>query len=62
MALAHFDKNGVSYLNKDINADPTARQEFRSKGGRGVPLIEVGGEVMRGFNADRFDQLYARSG
>lgn len=56
-ALAYLDRRGVRYLNKDINADPEAREEFRKKGGRGVPLIEVDGEIMRGFNQQRLDEL-----
>jgi glutaredoxin len=59
-ALAYLDGKGISYVHKDITNDPEARREFRAKGGGGVPLIEVNGEAMRGFNASRFDQLLAR--
>lgn len=59
-ALAYLDGKGIFYVHKDVTNDPEARREFRAKGGGGVPLIEVNGEVMRGFNASRFEQLLAR--
>ena len=59
-ALAYLDRKGISYVHMDVTNDPEARKEFRAKGGRGVPLIEVNGEAMRGFNARRLDQLLAQ--
>ncbi len=61
-ALAYLDSKGIPYVHRNITTDPEARKEFRAKGGGGVPLIEVGGESMRGFNAPRLDQLLARGG
>ncbi len=61
-AIAYLESKGVAYVQKNITTDPEARKEFRAKGGRGVPLIEVGGKSMRGFNAPRLDQLLARQG
>jgi glutaredoxin len=59
-ALAYLDGEEIFYVHKDVTNDPEARREFRAKGGGGVPLIEVNGEAMRGFNASRFDRLLAR--
>ncbi len=61
-AMAYLESKGVAYVQKNITTDPEAKKEFRAKGGRGVPLIEVGGESMYGFNAPRLDQLLARQG
>ncbi len=58
-ARAYMDSKDISYVDKDVDTDPEAGQEFRAKGGRGVPLIEIDGEVMRGFDQDRFDEILA---
>lgn len=61
-ARAHFAKKGVSYIEYDVEKSPTANAEFKRLGGRGVPLIVHGANVMRGFRAESFDTLLARNG
>jgi glutaredoxin-like YruB-family protein len=56
--LAHLDRKGVPYVNKDIEKDPGAANELRRKtGSTAIPVIEVDGELVRGFDRDRIDQL-----
>jgi len=51
MAKRWLDERGIAYIEKDVEQNPQYLQEFRAKGGRGVPLIEVNGETHRGFNS-----------
>ncbi len=56
--LAHLDDKGIRYLNKDIEADDAYRQELRGKtGSTAVPVIEIGDELVRGFDVARIDHL-----
>jgi glutaredoxin len=57
-AREHFRKNGIDYVEHDIEKSPQARSEHQRLGGRGVPLILVGEQRMNGFNAARFDALF----
>jgi glutaredoxin len=61
--LAFLDERGVRYVNKDIEANDWNRDELIEKTGRtSIPVVEIGGEIIRGFNAERMEQLLARSG
>jgi glutaredoxin-like YruB-family protein len=61
--LEFLDQRGVPYVNKDIEADASNRQELIEKTGRtSIPVVEIGGEIIRGFNAARMEQLLAGSG
>lgn len=63
-AIAHLEDAGVAYVNKDIEADSAAEAEYleKARGRRGVPLIDVGGQIMQGYSRQRLDQLLARLG
>jgi glutaredoxin len=61
--LAFLDERGVRYVNKDIEANDWHREELIEKTGRtSIPVVEIDGEIIRGFNAARMEQLLARSG
>ncbi len=49
-AKAFFRERGVAYVDFDIEKDEQARREFERLEGRGVPLIVIGGEVIRGYD------------
>jgi glutaredoxin-like YruB-family protein len=56
--LAHLDDKGIRYVNKDIEANAAYRQELRGKtGSTAVPVIEIGEELVRGFDVARIDHL-----
>lgn len=47
---------GVKYVDKDIEEDPSARQELLNKLSgeyRGVPTTDIGGEIIVGFDRPR---------
>jgi glutaredoxin len=61
-ARAYFKKNGIAFVEHDVEKSEAAHAEYKRLGGRGVPLIVHGGNVMRGFNESSFEALVARSG
>jgi glutaredoxin len=58
-AIAHLEDRGVDYVNKDIEADADAEEEYLEKSGgrRGVPLIDVGGQIMQGYSRAALDRM-----
>jgi glutaredoxin len=60
-AARYLRHKGVSYVEKDVEADAAAAREMREKlaknGLRGgsIPVIDVRGKVMVGFNAQEID-------
>jgi glutaredoxin len=60
-ALAYMDRKGIPYVNHDVEQDEGARAEALEKtGGRpGVPVIDVAGSIMQGWNQRAFDSLLA---
>ncbi|HEX9183683.1 MAG TPA: glutaredoxin domain-containing protein [Burkholderiales bacterium] len=60
-ARAYFKRTNTTYVEHDIEKSAEARAEFKRLGGRGVPLILVGAEKLRGFNELAFESAYARA-
>ncbi|VAW43778.1 hypothetical protein MNBD_GAMMA02-694 [hydrothermal vent metagenome] len=52
-----LNMQGVKYKDLDIGKSATANAEFKSLGGRGVPLFLIQGEVIKGFNQNRVLEL-----
>lgn len=58
--IAFLDQRGIDYVNKDIEADPSYEEELREKTGRtSIPLVEIDGEQIRGFNPGQMTALLA---
>jgi glutaredoxin len=62
-AIAYLDQIGQDYVNKNVEQDEHARDEYlRLTGGRaGVPVIVVGDQWMQGWSQAHLDQLLAAS-
>ncbi len=60
-ARDYFAKKGISYVEHDIERSLATNAEFKRLGGRGVPLILVGGEKMSGFSEEGFEALRSRA-
>jgi glutaredoxin len=60
-ARAYFKQTNTAYVEHDIEKSADANAEFRRLGGRGVPLILVGNEKLRGFSELAFESAYARA-
>ena len=57
-----LEHNGVKFESKEIDLDETAKQEFFGKIGgeqnfRGVPVTDVNGELVLGFDRNKLAQL-----
>lgn len=56
-AKAYFDKLGVKYTDKDVEKDRTAALEAVNKSGQmGVPVIDMDGTIIVGFDRAKIDQ------
>ena len=60
---ADLDRKGVKYVAKDIEKDPAAAAEMRAKAEKkgvktgSVPIVDVRGELMVGFDRGRLEKL-----
>ncbi len=58
MAKAFFRSHNVAYDEKNVATDMTARQEMVEKSGQlGVPVIDIGGEIVVGFDQAALTKL-----
>jgi glutaredoxin len=63
-AAEFFKKEGIPFENKDIESTPSAQQELACKALKsgkkpnGVPVIDIGGTLMLGFDRDDILRLY----
>jgi glutaredoxin len=59
----YLQRKGVEYVAKDIEKDPAAAAELRAKAARAgvrtgsVPVIDVGGELLVGFDRARLERI-----
>jgi glutaredoxin len=60
-AIKYLDSTGTPYVNKDVQQDPAARDEYLkiTNGRDGVPLVVVGRKWMQGWDQAKFDQMLA---
>ncbi|MBI5126004.1 MAG: glutathione S-transferase N-terminal domain-containing protein [Planctomycetes bacterium] len=57
-AKDYFKKKGVQYKEYNVAQDKGAREEMiRISGGRSVPVIVAGEEVMIGFDQTRIEKI-----
>ena len=61
-ARAYFARQGIAYVEYDIEKSAAVNAEFKRLGGRGVPLILVGTQKMSGFSEQGLEALLARAG
>jgi glutaredoxin 3 len=55
---AYFRQKGVRFRDVDVTRDPAAARDMvRRSGQQGVPVIDIGGRIVVGFNRPRIDQL-----
>ncbi|KIK89083.1 glutaredoxin family protein [Pseudomonas koreensis] len=47
-----LDSKGIPFKEFDIDKDAEARKAYEALGGRGIPLIDVNGTLIRGFDPD----------
>lgn len=55
-AKQYFDKLGVKYTDKDVESSPEYATEAVTKSGQtGIPVIEIGDQIIVGFDRPRID-------
>ena len=58
MSKEYFEANKVRYQELDVAADAKARDEMIQKTGQfGVPVIDIDGELVIGFDRARLSEL-----
>jgi glutaredoxin len=56
-AREFFARHKIVYVEYDVERDQEASRAHRNLGGRGVPLITVGDEVISGFSEEQLSEL-----
>jgi glutaredoxin 3 len=58
MAKKYFRRNRIRFRDVDISRDPAAaRDVVRRSGQMGVPVIDIGGKIIVGFDKPKINQL-----
>jgi glutaredoxin 3 len=56
-AKQYFDRLGVKYEERDVEKEPKFAQESVEKSGQmGIPVIDIAGEIIVGFDRPKIDQ------
>ncbi len=57
-AKRYFREKGIRFNDVDVTRDPAAARDMvRRSGQQGVPVIDIGGRIVVGFNRPVIDQL-----
>lgn len=56
-AKRHLDRQGVDYEVRDIDRPQNLEELVAKTGQKGIPVLDVGGKVVKGFSPDRYDEL-----
>lgn len=58
MAKQYFRQKNVKFIDIDVSRDQAAARDMvRRSGQMGVPVIDIGGKIVVGFNRPKIDQL-----
>ena len=58
MAKQYFRQKKVRFRDVDVSRDPIAARDLvRRSGQMGVPVIDIGGKIIVGFDRPKIDQL-----
>ncbi|ALI00359.1 glutaredoxin family protein [Pseudomonas sp. FW306-02-F02-AA] len=47
-----LDQKGIPYREFDIEKDAEARKTYEALGGRGIPMLDVNGTLIRGYEPE----------
>ena len=50
-------ENNIEYFEYDVEKSKEGREQFKRLGGKGVPVLLINGEVLRGFDPSRILEL-----
>ena len=58
MAKRWFKENGIEFQELDVASDSIARDDmFKISGQMGVPVIDVDGKILVGFQKDKLNRV-----
>lgn len=58
MAKDYFEEKGIAFEEFDVSSNPQKAQEMIEKSGQmGVPVIDIDGTIVVGFDKERIDEL-----
>ncbi len=57
MVRRHLESRGQTYTERDVDIDPTARDEMMKLGAESTPVTVIDGEVVVGFDEASIDEL-----
>jgi len=58
MTKEFFRQNNISYEEKDVSVDDETREEMAAKSGQlGVPVIDIDGKIVVGFDESAIKEL-----
>jgi glutaredoxin len=57
MVRLHLESRGQKYNERDVDTDPTARDEMVKLGAQSTPVTVIDGEVVIGFDEESIDEL-----
>lgn len=63
MAKQYLDQKDIAYEDKNVEEDKAAYEELMGKIGgnfRGVPVIDINGEIILGFDRPKIDAALAK--
>ncbi len=62
LAKEYLSSKGVKYVDHDVSRDrPKAIEMIRKSEQTGVPVIDIGGEIIIGFDKQRIDEALAKA-
>ncbi len=57
-AKGYFRQKGIKYSDVDVSRDQAAARDMvRRSGQMGVPVIDIGGKIIVGFDRNKINQL-----
>lgn len=57
-AKSYLRERGVRFKDVDISRDPAAARDLARRSGQmGVPVLDIGGKLIVGFNRPKINQL-----
>jgi glutaredoxin-like YruB-family protein len=63
LAKDFFKEKGIPFSEIDVASDPTAANEMVKKSGQmGVPVIEVNGQIVVGWNQAALQEIMDKNG
>jgi len=57
MVRLHLESRGQTYRERDLDYDPTAREDLVKLGGTGTPVTVIDGEAVFGYDEEALDEL-----